>query len=167
MDFHGFNRIVLGQYPGAAIYDWRQAEAEVRMALANRDSIGGGKMVFMSHKTSDTEAVQIARYISMRHGVKVYMAELDSTVQRDSRDLPENIMRAIEASRCFLVHVIDAIKSSMWIGYEVGVAHAYGRPRAKIMFTPVRFLPSVVDVLKSLENPQSLDEWIRRNVVVP
>ena len=73
-------------------------------------------------------------------------------------------MRAIDVSQAFLVHVIDEIKVSMWIGYEIGGAHAKEKPRAKIMYCTVGRLPSVVDVLPTLPSRCRLVMWLQQHV---
>ena len=73
-------------------------------------------------------------------------------------------MRAIRLSDGFLLNVIPEIGDSMWIGYEIGGAHAMNKSRAKIMFRPVEKLPSVVDALRPIRNRGELDLWIR-NVI--
>ena len=121
------------------------------------------KMVFMSHKTGDSKAEKIANYISEKHRVQVYMAEWDDNVHNvhgDSNELPDQIMTAIRESDAFLVNVIAEIAVSMWIGYEIGGAHAMEKLRAKIMYTEVSRLPSVVGALKPLRNRTELDIWI-------
>ena len=122
-------------------------------------------MVFMSHKTGDTKAQVEARYIVDKHHVHVYMAEWDDRVYGDSAVLPEHIMHAIRLSDGFLLNVIPEIGKSMWIGYEIGGAHAMRKSRAKIMLEPVGNLPSVVDALRPLENRGELDRWISRILV--
>ena len=109
-------------------------------------------MVFMSHKTGDRQAETEAKYITNEHHVQVYMAEWDDNVQYDSNELPDYIMTAIRKSDGFLVHVIAKIAVSMWIGYEIGGAHAMSKSRAKIMYNDVRPLPSVVHALESLRS---------------
>ena len=121
-------------------------------------------MVFMSHKTGDLEAEREARYISAEHRVQVYMTEWDDNVQGDSNELPDHIMTAIRKSNGFLVNVIAEIAVSMWIGYEIGGAHAMEKSRAKLMYNDVRSLPSVVGALRSLRSRNELDLWIRTNV---
>lgn len=122
-------------------------------------------MVFMSHKTGDEQAVTEAEYIAKTHGVKVYMTEWDDYVDTESSNLPEHIMNAIRRSDGFLVNVIAEIAVSMWIGYEIGGAHAMRKSRAKIMYRPVGRLPSVIDSLEWLRSRPALDEWIRANVL--
>lgn len=122
------------------------------------------KMVFMSHKTGDLKAEIVAEYISKNHHVQVYMAEWDDNVHGDSNELPDQIMTAIRESDAFLVNVIAEIAVSMWIGYEIGGAHAMKKSRAKIMFTEVSYLPSVVSALKTLRSRNELDIWIRTNI---
>ena len=117
-------------------------------------------MVFLSHKTGDAEAEVEARYITHKHRVRVYMAEWDDEVYGDTANLPDHIMRAIQQSDSFLVNVIAEIAASMWVGYEIGGAHAMGKSRAKIMYTPVSRLPSVVGALRSLQNRNELDRWV-------
>ena len=117
-------------------------------------------MVFLSHKTGDAKAEVEARYIADKHRVQVYMAEWDDEVYGDSSALPDHIMKAIRQSDGFLVNVIAEIAVSMWIGYEIGGAHAMGKSRAKIMYGQVRRLPSVVGALRSLRNRGELDRWI-------
>ena len=122
-------------------------------------------MVFMSHKTGDKQAESDAEYIAQTHGVQVYVAEWDDQVDGDSKELPDYIMNAIRESDAFLVSVIEEIRISMWIGYEIGGAHALQKSRARIMHNYVRSLPSVVEALESLWTRDGLDLWIRRNVL--
>lgn len=82
----------------------------------------------------------------------------------DSDNLPDHIMRAIRKSDGFLVNVVADIAVSMWIGYEIGGAHAMEKSRAKIMYRQVGRLPSVVGALETLRNRNELDRWITRNV---
>ena len=121
-------------------------------------------MIFMSHKTGDQQAEAEAKYIAEKHRVQVYMAEWDDNVQGDSVELPNNIMMAIRKSDGFLVNVVAEIAISMWIGYEIGGAHAMEKSRAKIMYSQVGRLPSVVGALKTLRSRSELDLWIVRNV---
>ena len=119
-------------------------------------------MMFLSHKTGDDTAETVAKYISEKHHIEVYMAEWDDRVSGDSAGLPDHIMNAIQRSEGFLLNVIREIGTSMWIGYEIGGAHALGKPRAKFMYEPVGKLPSVVGALESLRNRSDLDSWVRR-----
>lgn len=122
-------------------------------------------MVFLSHKTGDTKAVVEARYIADRYGVRVYMAEWDDRVHRESAGLPDYIMNAIRKSDGFLLNVIPEIGTSLWIGYEIGGAHAMRKSRARIMLEPVGNLPSVVNALRPLQNRGELDQWICRILI--
>lgn len=149
---------------GSVEYGLSSHEWHDRLETIQRSLEHGGKMVFMSHKTGDTGAECEARYIRRTLGLKVYMAEWDPNVHGDSNALPAYIMRAIEASEAFLVHVIDAIKVSMWVGYEIGGAHAMARPRAKIMYRTVGGLPSVVDVLETLHHRCMLLGWLQEHI---
>ena len=123
------------------------------------------KMVFMSHKTGDRGAKTEAQYIAEKFRVKVYMAEWDENIYDDSSSLPDYIMEAIRRSAGFLVHVIAQISASMWIGYEIGGAHAMQKPRARIMYQSVGSLPSVVGALQSLQSRAALDHWVSSNVL--
>jgi len=145
-------------------YDWTTSEWDDRMKIIQRSLEHGEKMVFMSHKTGDTQAEREAQYIQFMLDVKVYMAEWDPNVHGDSSALPDYIMRAIDASQAFLVHVIDEIKASMWVGYEIGGAHAKEKPRAKIMYRTVGGLPSVVRVLETLPSRCRLVMWLQHHV---
>ena len=122
-------------------------------------------VVFMSHKTGDSRAEFEAKYIAQTHGVNVYMAEWDEDVDGDSPVLPDHIMRAIKQSNGFLVHVRPDIGASMWIGYEIGGAHAMQKRRARIMYNAVYRLPSVVAALERLSTREALDQWITTNIV--
>lgn len=122
------------------------------------------KMVFMSHKTGDRQAEIEAKYISNKHQLQVYMAEWDDDAYGDSSELPNHIMMAIRKSDGFLVNVIAAIAVSMWVGYEIGGAHAMEKVRAKIMYKEVRRLPSVVGALETLRSRPEVDLWIRRYI---
>ena len=117
-------------------------------------------MLFMSHKTGDKQAEEEAAYIVRKHGLKVYMTEWDDNVEGDSDQLPDYIMAAIRSSNAFLVNVSARISVSMWIGYEIGGAHALRKSSAKIMYFPISNLPSVVRALHSLRDrnaPRQLD----------
>ena len=148
-----FNRLIRPGY--FTTYDRFLAESAVKSRSVS------DKMVFMSHKTGDHEAEKIAKYISDNHRVQVYMTEWDDNVHGDSNELPDHIMTAIRESDAFLVNVIAEIAVSMWIGYEIGGAHAMQKSRAKFMYTEVSRLPSVVSALKTLRSRNELDIWIR------
>jgi len=152
-----FNRLVR---PGQA--DTR--ERYLAESYLRRKSVSD-TMIFMSHKTGDEKAEATARYIAEKHQIKVYMAEWDDEIYGDSNALPDHIMQAIRKSNGFLVNVIAEIVVSMWIGYEIGGAHAMEKSRAKIMYNDVRRLPSVVRALRSLRNRNELDQWIIENLV--
>ena len=164
-----FNRIVLGDGEDSDIRDRAEADELVRVLLrgdAYRVSQGQlvSRIVFMSHKTGDLDAEKEARYIGSKHNVAVYMAEWDPNIQNPTcLRLPGYILRVIKASLGFLVHVIEDITHSMWVGYEVGVAHAFGTPRARITFnaSPAPALPAVVKALQPLKNHAKLDSWIQ------
>ncbi|MDE0106919.1 MAG: hypothetical protein OXN96_03875 [Bryobacterales bacterium] len=125
----------------------------------------GGRQVFISHKTDDSQAEEVARYITTQHGIITYLAEWDPNVRHDSLALPDYIMREIQISDGFLVNVRPQIAISMWVGYEIGGAHAHEVPSAKMMFSHVTGMPSVVEALKSLKDYPDLDDWIRRHVL--
>ena len=52
----------------------------------------------------------------------------------------------------FLVSVRSQIAISMWVGYEIGGAHAHGVPRAKMVFDQVPAMPSVLKAIQALRN---------------
>ena len=149
-----FNRLIRPGY--LSTYDRFVAESAVNSRSVSET------IVFMSHKTGDLEAEKVAEYISENHRVQVYMAEWDDDIQGDSSRLPDHIMMAIRKSDGFLVNVIAQIRESMWIGYEIGGAHAMEKLRAKIMYTEVSRLPSVVSALKTLRSRNELDIWIKK-----
>ena len=117
-------------------------------------------MVFLSHKTGDTKAVIEAQYIVDKHRVQVYITEWDDKIFGDPVGLPDYIMSAIRKCDGFLLNVVPEIGNSLWIGYEIGGAHAMGKLQAKIMYESVARLPSVVNALLSLRNRGELDQWI-------
>ena len=122
------------------------------------------KKIFISHKTNDHHAENLARDITRRHRLVTYLAEWDPNANTNSPSLPNYIMGQIHTSQGFLVSVRPQIAISMWVGYEIGGAHAYGVPRAKIMFNAPGPMPSVVEALKALHNRSQLDAWITTNV---
>ena len=144
-----------------------QREIRSRMIAENVLSLktARDKILFMSHKTGDDQAVAEARYIARIYRVQVYMAEWDDNVDGDSNQLPDYIMSAIRKSDGFLVNVIAEIAVSMWIGYEIGGAHAMQKDRAKVMYSDVGRLPSVVAALTSLRNRRELDWWIKTYIL--
>ena len=151
-----FNRLV-----GGVFYATHSANFAYNALLSKPANT---KMVFLSHKTGDSSAERVAEHIHRVHGVLVYMAEWDDHIDTDTSALPDYIMYQIRQSDGFLVNVISAISVSMWIGYEIGGAHALNKSRAKIMHTTV-VLPSVVAALDSLDSDPALDNWIRTHVL--
>lgn len=151
-----FNRLIRPEMPDIST----RLDANLEVSFKSESDT----MIFMSHKTRDSQAETEARYISDKHGVQVYMAEWDDDAQSDSNELPDHIMRAIRKSDGFLVNVTAEIAVSMWVGYEIGGAHAMEKSRAKIMYKKVHRLPSVVGALSALHNRDELDRWIRRNI---
>ncbi len=122
-------------------------------------------MVFLSHKTGDTKADVLAVYLSTTHQIKIYMAEWDDNIYGDSSKLPEYIIEAIGKSKGFLVNVIREIGTSMWIGYEIGAAHAMKKERAKVLLEQVPNLPSVVNALEALRSKKELDIWVKTKIL--
>ena len=135
---------------------------EARSSLRRVKSSYGTKALFLSHKTGDHSADALARHINLNYPVIVYMAEWDDHIDHTEQTvLPDYIMEIIQGSDGFLVNVSSAIAVSMWVGYEIGGAHALGKNRAKFISQYVSNLPSVVDALDSIDH-QSLGSWIRR-----
>ena len=123
------------------------------------------RMVFMSHKHGDRDAEREATRIAVRFRIMVYMAEWDNHVSGDNAELPNYIMHHIGVSRGFLVYVSAEIGESMWVGYEIGGAHAYEKSRARIVRNYYGSLPSVVEVLHPLTTEQAVDQWIVYHVL--
>ena len=122
------------------------------------------KKIFISHKTNDSHAEALALYITQKHRLVTYLAEWDPNANPSSPTLPDYIMTQIRTSRGFLVSVRPQIAISMWVGYEIGGAHAHGVPRAKLVFSAVGSMPSVVEALHALRSRQQLDAWITTNI---
>jgi len=154
-----FNRAFSPDYTGTA--------REIKSAASASDyrQATGRRQVFISHKTNDSQAEDLARYITRQHGIITYLTEWDPNVTHDSLALPDYIMREIQISQGFLVNVRPQIVISMWVGYEIGGAHAHGVPSAKMMFSPVSGMPSVVEALESLKCYPDLDDWITSHVL--
>ena len=127
--------------------------------------VRGRPRILISHKTNDPQAEDLARHTTRHHGIVTYLAVWDLEARPDSLEFPEYIMRRIQPSQGFLVSVRPQIAVSMWVGYEIGGAHAHGVPRAKTMFSPVSHMPSVVEALERLRSFQELDSWVRRHVL--
>ena len=154
-----FNRAFYRDYTGTA------REATSATHASSERQATGRQQVFISHKTNDSQAEEVARYITTQHGIITYLAEWDPNVGYDSLALPDYIMREIQISDGFLVNVRPQIAISMWVGYEIGGAHAHRVPSAKMTFSHVPGMPSVVEALKSLMGYQDLDDWIRSYVL--
>ena len=154
-----FNRVFFPDHAGSV------GEAKSAASAGAQRRATGRKQVFISHKTHDSQAEEVARYITSQHGIITYLAEWDPNFRHDSLALPDYIMREIQVSHGFLVNARPQIAVSMWVGYEIGGAHAHEGPSAKMMFSQVSGMPSVVEALKSLKSYLDLDEWIRSHVV--
>ena len=129
-----------------------------------RRQVSGRKKVFISHKTNDRHAEQLAQYITRQHRVVTYLAEWDPGANPSSPTLPDHIMNHIRTSQGFLVSVRPQIAISMWVGYEIGGAHAHSVPRAKMVFDAVGAMPSVLEAIRALRSHSELDAWIAANV---
>ena len=134
------------------------------MAEGVQRQVRARRKVFVSHKTNDNHAEAVAQYITRQHGIVTYLAEWDPNVNPGSLALPDYIMTQIRTSQGFLVSVRPQVAISMWVGYEIGGAHAHRVPRAKIVFNPVPTMPSVLEALDPLRTQQELDTWIRTNL---
>ena len=139
-----------------------QETAEFTASVQRQAS--GRRKVFISHKTNDPHAEELAQYITRQHGIVTYLAEWDPGVNPNSPTLPDYIMDHIRTSQGFLVSVRPQIAISMWVGYEIGGAHAHRVPRAKMVFDPVPAMPSVLEAIRALRSRSELDSWIRANV---
>ena len=73
-------------------------------------------------------------------------------------------MTHIRTSRGFLVSVRPQIAVSMWVGYEIGGAHAHRVPSAKLLFAAAPPMPTVVEALAPLRTRAELDTWITTHV---
>ena len=153
-----FNRAFYPDYTGSA------GEIKSAAVASSHRQATRGQQIFISHKTNDPQVEDLARYITIQHGIITYLAEWDPNVWHDSLALPDYIMREIRNSQGFLVKVRPQIAISMWVGYEIGGAHAHGVPSAKMMFSHVSGMPSVVEALKSLMSYPDLDNWIGSHV---
>ena len=155
-----FNRAFFPDYTSTA----REAKSAAAHA-SFKSQATGRQQVFISHTTNDSQAEEVARHITSQHGIVTYLAEWDPNVRHDSPELPDYIMHEIQTSHGFLVNVRPQIAISMWVGYEIGGAHAHRVPSAKMTFSHVPGMPSVVEALKSLMGYQDLDDWIRSYVL--
>lgn len=137
-------------------------EYELRHAQLSRSSYypSIGKLVFLSHKTNDPTADALAELISRNYGATVYMAEWDDDMPDSQGTLPSYLMEKIRECDGFLVNVSSKIAVSMWIGYEIGGAHALSKSRAKYFPTHIPHLPSVLDDLRKLSDPTTLEHWV-------
>ena len=151
-----FNRLV--RPSGARVTSLMEADRVMKASATTT--------LFLSHKTGDYAAGREADYIAETHDVEVYMAEWDPDVDGDSNELPEHIMDNIRQSDGFLVCISPLIATSMWVGYEIGGAHAFRKSRAKVTYNyPIPSdMPSVVESLRPLGSRRALDRWIRIQV---
>ena len=125
----------------------------------------GFKKLFLSHKTGDSEAEDLAKRLARRFNIAVYMAEWDTNVTNDSPSLPSYIKRKIKTSNGFLVYANPQIAVSMWVGYEIDIADASSLPSARVTrSTYDRTLPTVILALHKLSSDLEIDNWVRKHV---
>ena len=123
------------------------------------------KKLFLSHKTGDLAAEDLAKWLAKMFSIVVYMAEWDPNVTSDSPSLPEYIKRQIKTSNGFLVCANPQIVISMWVGYEIGIANAFLVPSARVTKSYTdRKLPSVVYALTKLSTDTEIEIWVRKHV---
>ena len=139
---------------------------ETRSIVEARDSIRGKttstKMIFLSHKTEDSATAEaLGQYIYNTYSVWVYLTKWDDNVESDDVALPDYIMYQIRACNGLLVSVTTRISVSMWVGYEIGGAHAMQKNLARYMHYNLPTLPSVVAALRPIESYSDLGNWIR------
>ena len=139
---------------------------ETRSISEAGDSIRGKttstKTIFLSHKTEDSaNAEALGEFIYNTYRVWVYLTKWDDNVESDGVELPNYIMYQIRACNGLLVSVTTRISVSMWVGYEIGGAHAMQKNLARYMHDDLPTLPSVVAALPPLESYSDLGNWIR------
>lgn len=139
---------------------------QTRSIVEASDSIRGKatstKVIFLSHKTEDSaNAEALGEYIYNTYGAWAYLTKWDDNVESDDVALPDYIMYRIRACNGLLVSVTTRISVSMWVGYEIGGAHAMQKNLARYMHYNLPILPSVVAALPSIESYADLGNWIR------
>jgi hypothetical protein len=131
------------------------------------NNTGKTTCIFLSHISTDKEAVEkIASYI-MAAGYNVYLdihdKELQQAVATDNAGyITSCIDNGINKSSHVLCFITENTKRSWWVPYEVGYGKKGGKSIATLSMKDVSNIPEFLKVVENLEGIISLNKYLNK-----
>jgi len=126
--------------------------------------------IFLSHRSTDKEAVRkIGEYI-MKKGIDVFLDADDPNLQaavaiNDHRAITAAIDLGVANSTDLLAFLtknsMSKESSSVWVPYEIGFAKRHGNYIAAIKSNDLETLPSYLEIVRSITGIETLNDYLR------
>ncbi|HDR7355151.1 TPA: toll/interleukin-1 receptor domain-containing protein [Bacillus wiedmannii] len=122
--------------------------------------------VFLSHITSNKEAViKIGEYIT-NAGIYIYLDIYDDELQRevangDDHAITKCIEKGIDNSTDMLCIVSEETKNSWWVPYEIGYGKKCNNSVATLLLKDVTNIPSYLKISNLLKGTKSLNNYLQ------
>ena len=101
------------------------------MLFKSASTSAGGKNLFLSHSSKDTEHLDGAMELLRKHGASVYVDCGDDRLPDEPSPKTAEILRStIKKLRRFVVLVTANTRDSWWIPWELGLADAAMHPQS-------------------------------------
>ncbi len=142
-----------------------EKRASVNFSMATRKP--SAPCIFLSHRSTDKEAVRkIGEYI-MAQGIDVYLDADDPNLQKADRDNDHQaITTAIELgitnSTDLLAYVTPNTVASPWVPYEIGFAKRDGSQLAAMKSKDLTALPSYLVIVHQITGIESLKDYLQK-----
>jgi hypothetical protein len=142
-----------------------RAAAENR-GLAKLCESLGQPCIFLSHISVDKSAViEIARYITARGDIDVYLDVNDDELQRaanagNAAAITEFIERCLSNSTHIMCLVSASTVRSWWVPYELGFAKKSGMPLATLRLKDAVELPEYLEISEIIRGTKSLNLYL-------
>jgi hypothetical protein len=135
-------------------------------SLAKLCESAGQPCIFLSHISIDKAAVvEIARYITARGGIDVYLDINDSELQRaaesgNAAGVTEFIERGISGSTHMMCLVSASTVRSWWVPFELGFGKRAGKPLATLKLKGNVDLPAYLEISEIILGTESLNRYL-------
>jgi hypothetical protein len=122
--------------------------------------------VFLSHRSTDKDAVRkIGEYITSK-GIDIYLDADDPNLQRADRENDHKAVTAaielgIAKSTDLLAYLTQNTATSPWVPYEIGFAKRHGNYLAAMKGKDLPTLPSYLVIVRQITGIDSLNTYLQ------
>lgn len=122
--------------------------------------------VFLSHRSTDKDAVRkIGEYITSK-GIDIYLDADDPNLQRADRENDHKAVTAaielgIAKSTDLLAYLTQNTATSPWVPYEIGFAKRHGNHLAAMKSKDLSVLPSYLVIVRQITGIDSLNAYLQ------